>query len=219
MLTYLIDLLKLGARDRMIRAPTTYLSQVFGVSQQSASRVISELSDLGFIVKEVINGSVWLKLTEKGIEEVKNYINYILGAVNHPGELIFKGRVFSGLGEGAYYMSQPGYKRQFLTILGYYPYPGTLNIKLSDPFMVSQNKILRLMRGLQIKGFKDRRRTFGSVKIYPAIILDSVEGAVLYAERSIYGPDVIELISKHNLRRKLGLKDGAEVHFKVKLEL
>jgi len=218
-LAYLIDLLKIGAGEKMIRAPTTYLSHVFGLSQQSTSRVLTELSDLGYIIKEVRNGSVWLKLSDKAKHEIRSYINYVIGALNHPGEFIFKGRVFSGMGEGAYYMSQAGYKRQFYATLGYYPYPGTLNIKLYDPIMVNQNKILRMTKGIQIKGFRDKARTFGPVKLYPAIILDRIEGAVIYAERSIYGPDVIELISKYNLRKKLNLNDGMEIHFRVKLEL
>lgn len=218
-LTYLIDLLKIGAGENMIRAPTTYLSHIFNLSQQSTSRVLAELSDLGYIIKEVRNGSVWLKLSEKAKHEIRSYINYVVGALNHPGELIFKGRVFSGMGEGAYYMSQAGYKKQFYAALGYYPYPGTLNVKISDPIMINQNKILRMTKGIQIRGFKDHSRTFGAVKLYPAIILDNIEGAVVYAERSIYGPDVVELISRYNLRRKLNLSDGMEIHFRVKLEL
>jgi len=216
-LTYLIDLMKIGAGEQMVRAPTTYLAHIFGLSQQSASRVLSELSDLGYVIKEVKNGSVWIKLSEKAKQEVRSYINYVLGAINHPGEFVFKGRVFSGMGEGAYYMSQPGYRRQFYAALGYYPYPGTLNVRLTDPIMIDQNKVLRMMRGMQIRGFRDKSRTFGDVKLYPAVIMDSVEGAVIYAERSIYGPDVVELISKHNLRRKLNLTDGTEIHFRVKL--
>jgi len=217
--TYLIDLLKLGAGETYIKAPTIYLSHVFGLSQQSTSRVINKLFDLGYIYKANRNGVIWVKLSDKALEELNQYFNYIDGAKKYPGKFVFEGRVISGLGEGAYYMTRPGYKKQFLKYLGYIPYPGTLNIKLTNPYMIHQNEILRLTRGIKISGFKDRRRTFGDVYIYPAKIMDQIDGAVIYAKRSIYGPDIIEVISKHYLRGLLKLKDGDKIKVVVNLLL
>lgn len=216
LITYLIDLLRLGAGEKLIKAPTMYISHIFGLSQQSTSRVLSELSDLGYIHKEIRDGTVWVILTKRAVEELEMYFKYIEGAKRHPGEFIFEGRIVKGMGEGAYYMSKPGYKRQFYRTLGYEPYPGTLNVKLDDPLMISQNKLLRRMKGLYIKGFRDEARTFGGVHIYPAIIMDKIDGAILYARRTIYGPDIIELISKHYIKGVLGLKDGDMISFKVR---
>lgn len=218
-ITYLIDLLKLGAGNGYIRAPTVYISHIFGLSQQSTSRILSELADLGYIFKDTRNGIVWVKLTEKANKELDEYFKYIEGAREYPGKFVFEGMVFSGLGEGAYYMSRQGYKRQFLRYLGYIPYPGTLNVKLNDPIMINQNKVLRMIKGIQLRGFRDRKRTFGNVYVYPAIIMDEVEGAVIYAERSIYGPDTLEVISQYYLRDKLKLKDGDKIKIIVPLQL
>ena len=38
--------------------------------------------------------------------------------------LSLKGKIVTGLGEGAYYMSLDGYKSQFASILGFIPFPG-----------------------------------------------------------------------------------------------
>jgi|Deesub1362B_J571_1020462.scaffolds.fasta_scaffold00004_273 riboflavin kinase len=217
LITYLIDLLKLGAGDRLVKAPTIYISHIFGLSQQSTSRVLTELSDLGYIHKEIRDGTVWVILTDRAMEELEMFFKYIDGARKYPGEFIFEGEIVKGLGEGAYYMSKPGYKRQFYRTLGYEPYPGTLNVKLSEPLMITQNKVLRKMKGIYIKGFRDESRTFGSVQVYPAIIMEKLEGAVLYARRTIYGPDIIELISEYYIKGELGLKDGDIIRFKVKL--
>ena len=43
---------------------------------------------------------------------------------------MLNGTVQSGLGEGAYYMSLRPYTDQFLEILGFSPFPGTLNVQL-----------------------------------------------------------------------------------------
>ncbi len=218
-LSYLIDLLKLGAGDDYIRAPTVYISHIFGLSQQSTSRILGELADLGYIYRENRDGVIWVKLTDKALSELNEYFNYIEGAKKYPGKFIFEGIVVSGLGEGAYYMSRAGYKRQFLKYLGYIPYPGTLNIKLEDPYMINQNKILRMIKGIKVSGFKGQRRTFGDVYLYPAKIMDKVDGAVIYAERSIYGPDILEVISRYNLRETLGLSNGDKVRVIVTLPL
>ena len=47
---------------------------------------------------------------------------------------MMRGRVVGGLGQGQYYISRKGYRHQFIQKLGFVPFPGTLNIKLDEPF-------------------------------------------------------------------------------------
>lgn len=217
LLTYLIDLLKLGVTTKPIRVSTAQLATLYGSSQQSASRIVNELATGGYIHKELRNGRLWIALTERGMSEVNEYIKYILDAYENPGKVILEGFVESGLGEGAYYMSKRQYQVQFKNILGFYPYPGTLNVRLKDPYYISQNRLLRRLPGYEIKGFRSRERHFGGAKTFKAIIQDRVEGAVVYAERSIHGYDVVEVISQHYLRGLLNLKDGDKVKVEVLL--
>ena len=215
MRTYLIDLVKIGAGEREIKAPTTFLSIVFGVSQQTASRIINELHQNEYVAKRIKNGYIWLRLTEKGLAEVEDYIKYINDAYEHPGKVILVGYVTKGLGEGAYYISKRRYQIQFKDTLGFYPYPGTLNLKLRDPYYISQNRFLRSLPGYRIKGFRTKDRYFGGAKVFKAVIQSRVEGGIVYADRTIYGFDIVEVIAEQYLREHLGLKDGDEVKVEV----
>lgn len=218
LLSYLIDLVKLGAGEKIVRTPTTYLAIIFNVSQQSASRILNELSEEDYIHKEFRHGNIWVALTEKGLREVEDYMKYIIDAFENPGKIVLEGIVESGLGEGAYYISKRRYQIQFKDALGFYPYPGTLNVRLKDPYYISQNRVLRKLPGYNIKGFRTKDRIFGGAKTFKAKIEDKLEGGVVYAERSIYGFDVVEVISPHYLRGELKLKDGDKVRLFVYLD-
>jgi riboflavin kinase len=115
-----------------------------------------------------------------------------------------RGKVSAGRGEGQYYISNDGYKRQFIEILGFEPFPGTLNIKMESPFVPPEQKAIR------IKGFQDANRTFGECRCYK-IKLNGIGAAVVRPERSDYPDDLIEVIAPVNLRKALVLEDGDQV--------
>jgi riboflavin kinase len=116
----------------------------------------------------------------------------------------FKGRVTTGLGEGQYYISLDGYRKQFVEKLGFEPYPGTLNLKLKEPFAQHEASAVSII------GFKDASRTFGGGKCYP-VMIDGVKAAIIRPDRSSYPLNLVEIIAPVNLRKTLGLKDGDEV--------
>ena len=130
------------------------------------------------------------------------------------GEIYFEGELFSGLGEGSYYIGQEGYRKQLKEKLGLDPYPGTLNIRLK-PGYENEKRILETLPLVSIEGFKAEKRSFGPAKAVRAVVNDSSGAAVVLALRSHYGPDVIELVSEENLRKKLRLKDGDKVKIRV----
>ena len=68
---------------------------------------------------------------------------------------------------------------------------------------------------MEIEGFKDEDRTFGSVKCYPVIIENEVKGALILALRSHYDASVLEIIAPVPLRKHLKLKDGQKVKVEV----
>ncbi|MFQ5711337.1 MAG: DUF120 domain-containing protein [Candidatus Geothermarchaeales archaeon] len=216
-LLYLMRLMEIGAKDRFVRASTPFLSTLFGVSQQSSSRILNELHDSGYIEKEIREGVIWLKLTDEALIELLRLREDLTRALNNPGFFEFEGKVFGGLREGAYYMSKRGYRKQFYRRLGFDPYPGTLNVRLEDPNLVRLNTRLRGLRGIHILGFEDVERSYGEVKVFKALINEETPGAVIIASRTAYGSDVLEVISPFNLREKLGLKDGELVRVKVYL--
>ena len=129
-------------------------------------------------------------------------------------ELVLEGALFSGIGEGAWYVSQTGYRKQFNEKLGFDPFPGTLNLRLKPEYQ-DERKLLETLPHIQIDGFRDGERTFGPVTCFRAKVNDSEDGALISAVRTHYAGDVIELIAPSNLRLKLGLKDGDIVKARI----
>lgn len=205
---YLIySIVKLGGL-KGARLTTTQLGKCLGISQQSASRKLIELERLGYIKREKYGNFIIIFVTEKGINLLRGlYLDLMKLFEQREILFILRGRVFTGFGEGRYYVSLPEYRRQFISKLGFDPYPGTLNLRL-DQESVKLRKRLEVMEGIMIDGFFRENRRYGSVKCFKAIINDKAEGAVILIERTHYGPDVLEVISPLNLRTVLGLNDG-----------
>jgi riboflavin kinase len=132
-----------------------------------------------------------------------------------PREMTIHGKLFQGLGEGAYYIDLPGYKRQFIKLLGFEPFPGTLNLRLTSPLDIEQKRQLRLGEGLTIEGFENGTRTYGGARCYSSTIAGKYPAAVLLIDRTHYDDGVLELISPLNLRKELGLKNGDDVEVRV----
>lgn len=122
--------------------------------------------------------------------------------------------MLKGLGEGQYYVNIPGYRKQFEEKLRFEPFPGTLNIQLSENSSALRN-LLREMPAVRIEGFNDGERTFGGGKCYP-VIIGGIEAAVVAPERTHYPSDLIEIIAPVKLRDALQLNDGDRVVIQVK---
>jgi len=185
------------------------------VPQQTLSRHIRQLEELNLVERYKVSGKELIRVTPEGLGEL-NHVKELLERVLKPpvSEINVTGRVFSGLGEGAYYLSQPRYVTQFLEAVGFKPYPGTLNVKVLS---CDLKKIITLksLPAIPIKGFFNGKRSFGPVKCYRAALNGKVNCAVILAERSHYGGDVLEVIAPINLRKTLNLKDGVLVSIKV----
>jgi riboflavin kinase, archaea type len=213
----LIELLELGAKDRPISITTTELGQKLGKSQQLASKHLEEMEREGFVERIRSGGKSYVKLTKKGISSGAALYSALSRVYsNSEGEKMeIVGTVFSGLGEGAYYISMKGYKKQFISKLGFEPYPGTMNLRLDLPIYRKARRDLETMKGIHIDGFKDGKRTFGGAECFPAILNEKAEGAVLVIERTTHDDTVLEIISPINLRKQFKLKDGDEIRVQI----
>jgi riboflavin kinase len=213
----LLEILKLGGMRSHIKISSTELGERLGVTQQSVSNNLVKLEEEGLLERKRIGRSSGVKLTERGIDEL-SFLRADLdrGFGEGKGSLSFSGKVFTGLREGAYYISLPGYNRQIVSLLGFEPFPGTLNLKLSGED-VEKKRMLRLSGGLTVNGFEQGRRTFGGAKCFRAKVEGQHLAAALSIDRTHHDDTVLELISPHNLRRFLKLKDGDEVKVEVYL--
>jgi riboflavin kinase, archaea type len=208
----LIHLLFLGARRNYVELTTAQLSKNIDRSQQSASKYVLELENMGYVDRIRSGHSTRIKITDKGYLQVSNFYNKLHSAMeSYSNEVItLEGNVVSGMGEGAYYMSLEGYRKQFRQKLGYIPFPGTLNIKLSDPVSIRSRRDLSTYPSVFIDGFSDNLRTYGWVKCYPVEINNQrIENvALLILERTHYDDNTIEIIAPISIKESTKIKNG-----------
>jgi len=213
----LIFLAERGGFTNSLKMTTPILSKYLGTSQQSASRLLITLEKEGLVERRIVGRTTYVKITPVGIARMRDLYISLKTIFERPVNVILEGRVFAGLGEGAYYMSLPGYVRQMEEKLGFTPFPGTLNVSLLSRDSIENKLMLQKLAPIEIHGFRDERRTFGNVRAIHAIINDNVRGALIFVERSQYDNSVIEVISDVNLRETLGLKDWSMVKVSVEL--
>ncbi len=212
----LFHLMLLGAKKSYVKIKTKELAQLIGKSQQSASLYLSRLEKEGLIERIVEKDGTQVKLTQKGVDVLVTVYLLLRNELEEaPTTITLEGSVFSGLGEGAYYMSLKGYREQFVKKLGFDPYPGTLNVKLDNRYLKEREKLNEYRKfAIKIDSFSDGIRTYGALWAFHALI-EGIRGAVLIIERTHYDIDVVEIISQFNLRKELGLKDGDRVKINV----
>ena len=120
-------------------------------------------------------------------------------------EIVFKGTVFSGNGEGRKFIDLPWVKQQIQEKLGFTPYSGTLNIRLTKE-SVKQKKLLENAKQLEVYPAKG----YCTGKLIKAHI-DSLECAIIIPQIPNYPSDVLEVIASCYLRERLKVTDGSEV--------
>jgi riboflavin kinase len=213
----LLKLAEMGAHRRIAKISTEYLAEKLGMSQQTASRHLIELDKMKWIKRTITPEGCLIKISEVGAKELKRLYSNLRSLIEavYPPSITLEGTVFTGLGEGAYYVTREPYRRQFMEKLGFDPYPGTLNLRLTTDYDVKTRSELEVYPAVEIKGFKSENRTYGNVKCYPAIIENKVKGALISALRGHYDTSVVEIIASTFLRKKLKLKDGHKVKVEV----
>ncbi len=213
----LIRLAELGAHKRTAKISTEYLAEKMEISQQTASRYLIELEGKGWIQKSTTPEGSLIRIQPAGVAELQKLhltLRLIL-ETTYPPSVTMEGIVFTGLGEGAYYISKNHYRSQFIEKLGFDPYPGTLNLELSTDYDLKTRAELEAYPAIEIQGFTNENRTFGTVKCYQAKIDNKVKGALIFALRGHYDKSVLEIVAPINLRKHLNLKDGQKVKVEI----
>jgi len=213
----LIKLADMGAHRRTAKISTEYLAEKMEISQQTSSRYLIELEQKSWIERIKTPEGSLIKISDLGNKEIKKLYSHlrVLVEAAYPPSVTLEGTVFEGLGEGAYYILKELYRKQFIEKLGFDPYPGTLNLKLTTDYDLKTRTELETYPAVEIHGFKNENRTFGLVKCYPAKIDNKIKGALISAMRSHYDISVLEIIAPVCLRKQLGLRDGHKVKVEV----
>jgi riboflavin kinase, archaea type len=197
-----------GADHTPVVLTSRELGERLGVSQQAADRYLIDLEKRGYVARSLANRRQRLGLTPAAMELLRTEYRSYHRIFEGPGKLTITGEVASGLGEGRYYLSQPGYVVQFTERLGYTPYPGTLNVRLAA-VEGRRLAVVKEWSGVRIDGFESGGRTFGGATCYPAR-LNGRPCHLIRPDRSHY-QDVVEFVAPERLRTRLRLKDGTKV--------
>ena len=131
-------------------------------------------------------------------------------------DLVYRGVVRTGRGGAVGVMSRPGGLEGFKLMTGLSIIPGTLNIKLTEPFDLALLKYLRFAdvgfefdpatQGIEYNG--EIGMYYGRATVaerYPAYFLIFTWVADIFTDA--------ELVSPHHLRNTLNLQDGDTVEF------
>jgi len=211
----LYKLSELGATENDVLCNTSDVAKGIGSSQQTASRRLIEMEKLGLIERTRNGRDQKLRITGEGYHQLSDmYLNLKRVFEAPKKDLVITGTVFTGLSEGSYYMSLDGYRKQFISKLGFDPFPGTLNLRIGKED-INNRKILDTYPFVYVEGFANEKRTYGPAKCFRAIVNDEVKSAIVLPIRAHYGKDVVELIAPVSLRKQFKLADGDKVRIRV----
>jgi CTP-dependent riboflavin kinase len=121
---------------------------------------------------------------------------------------ILTGKIVSGVRQGAFFTQLDWFQEQCQEKLGFKPYPGTLNIKISTD-KLPEIEVLENEEGLE---FIPPDAAFCSGKAF-AVSIAGVRSAIIMpaAEVRVHGKNIVEVIAPINLKEKLGVADGDSI--------
>ena len=115
------------------------------------------------------------------------------------GQISFRGKVFSGKGEGKHFVELPWVRAQIEQKLGFRPYFGTLNLHLfEEEDVLKRKRLLESALGICV----EPETGYFSGTLFRATIL-GIEAAVVIPQVPNYPVDVLEVIAPVYLRGKL----------------
>ncbi len=120
------------------------------------------------------------------------------------------GIVSSGVGQGRKLVALSWVKQQIRRKLGFTPFPGTLNIKLSEGNSLKEIiKKISFIRICAKTGYCNGKLIRASIGFF--------ECAIVVPEIADYPKTVLEIVAPVNLREKLQICDGDKVTVTIKL--
>ncbi len=200
--------------QKAIHISSVEFSKILNLSQQTASRRITNLEELGWIEKKIKGKEQIIRITKKGADVILLMYKNLKQILQ---EILIVGEVTEGIGEGGYYVRIPEYLAQFQEKLGFKPYFGTLNLQLSDLNYELLEENQKNRNPIKIEGFKKEGRTYGSVDCHNCLIsrLDNQDKklscVILKIRRTHHKKNIVEILAEPFLREVLQLKDGDRV--------
>jgi riboflavin kinase len=123
------------------------------------------------------------------------------------------GKVSTGQGGGTKFLSLPWVQKQIIEKLGFKPFPGTLNLRLTQESTEVRKELTEAGKAIMIEPVKG----FCCGLCYKARIMDKIDGAIIIPQVPDYPEYLLEVIATVSLRKTLKLREGDEVRLSVYL--
>lgn len=121
----------------------------------------------------------------------------------------FSARVVSGRQQAAGFIAMPWVKERLAQLLGFAPFPGTLNLELTEP------QARAAWRELSCSGVclavAPEEEGFCPASFFPVLVNGEVPGGIVLPHVPGYPEYVVEVVAGESLRERFSLVDGAEV--------
>ncbi len=125
-----------------------------------------------------------------------------------------EGRLCSGLGEGAGFTALDWVEHQFHAKLGFWPYPGTVNLHLTGSDWDMARNAMQAAAGIAI----EPPPGFCAAKCFTVTIAGRIEAAAILPDVADYPADKLEIVAPVAVRRELRLNDGDRVTLQLQIE-
>lgn len=128
------------------------------------------------------------------------------------GALVLTGKITSGTGEGAYFTQIDWVLQQCDAKLGFKPYPGTLNLEISEDDLAIIES-LDQEAGIELVSPDPK---FCNAKTF-RVSVGEVSGAIVMPEEKVrvHPKNIIEIIAPSNIKTSLNVKDGDSIKITI----
>ena len=126
---------------------------------------------------------------------------------------VITGRIVSGVKQAAFFTRLDWVREQCLKKLGFIPYPGTLNLQVSE----ENHSIVERLQGEQGTCLIPPDKKFCTARTL-AVFIGDVSGAVIIPAEDVrvHGKNIIEILAPLSLKDTLGVEDGDRLTLLVK---
>lgn len=131
--------------------------------------------------------------------------------------MIIRGIVSKGRQEAARFLCVDWVGEQLSEKLGYTPFPGTLNLKLTDPDAIEAFRELR--KSQPILALNSPNASFCDAALYPALFNGAARCAVLWPQMDGQDEAILELVAPEGLRVRFRLEEGSRCSVEVPVDL
>jgi len=124
-------------------------------------------------------------------------------------DLVITGKIISGAGEGAYFTQIGWVQQQCEEKLDFKPYPGTLNLEISEEYLSIVESLDQKKTGIELISPDPN---FCNARVF-AVSLGEISGAIILPEEKVrvHSKNIIEIIAPLNIKASLNVKDGDSV--------